>query len=252
MSKSIEKRMWSYENPLKQSALKPVVLHSLERHADDYTPAELAHFSAAELGEMLKLNEMHGKAVLEVARQFPATTVRTRLRPLSHSLLRVDICLDRNFRWNVNVHGHSEPFYVWLEDHEGINILHWSHFTFKSTSSTIDLEFIVPMEASDLQPLTLRVVSDRWVGCEETVPVLVDDLVMPELPAPNTPLLNIPFLPITALQDTTLQATYKPMFTTFNSIQSQAFWTIYHTDINVLLSAPNACGKSTMGDIAVR
>ncbi len=244
--------MWSYENPLKQSKLQQVVLHSLERHADDYTPAELAQLSPADLGEMLKLNELHGKAVLEVARQFPATTVRTRLRPLSHSLLRVDIALDRNFKWNVNVHGHSEPFYVWLEDQEGIDILQWSHINFKSTSSTIDLDFIVPMDASDLRPLTLRIVSDRWVGCEETIPVSVDDLLMPELPAPNTPLLNIPFLPITVLQDTSLQATFSPMFTTFNSIQSQAFWTIYHTNLNVLLSALNASGKSTMGDIACR
>jgi antiviral helicase SLH1 len=252
MSKSIEKRMWSYENPLKQSRLQTVVLHNLERYADEYTPAEIAQFSAADLGELIKMNEKHGQALLTVAKQFPSTAIRTVLRPLSHSLLQVNIAIDRNFEWNTAVHGHSEPFYVWLEDHEGLNILQWCHITLKSSSSTVEVEFIIPVEANDLQPLALRVVSDRWVGSEETLPVPVDDLVMPSVPEPNTPLLNIPLLPINVLQDSNLQTSFSDMFTTFNGMQSQAFWTIYHTAMNVLFSAPNSSGKATFGEIASR
>ncbi len=252
MSKSVEKRMWSYENPLRQTKLQPLVLHNLERFADDYSPAELTHFTAAEIGDLVKLNEKHGQAILTVAKQFPATRTRVALRPMSNTLLRVDIAVERNFDWNTNLHGHSEPCYVWLEDEQGLNILQWAYISFKPSSTTIDLEFIVAIEPESKPPMTLRVISDRWVGCDESITIPLDDLAMPSVPPPATALLNIPFLPITALQDSSIHNALSSMFTTFNGIQSQAFWTIYHTNINVLLSAPNATGKSLLGQIACR
>ena len=42
MSKAIEKRLWPFDQPLKQFPLKADVFHKIELYADDYTPAELA------------------------------------------------------------------------------------------------------------------------------------------------------------------------------------------------------------------
>lgn len=37
----------------------------------------------------------------------------------------------------------------------------------------------------------------------------------------------------------------------FNSVQSQAFHTLYHTDENVLLGAPTGSGKTTVAEICM-
>ena len=51
------------------------------------------------------------------------------------------------------------------------------------------------------------------------------------------------------LDDPALEKLYK--FSHFNSIQTQIFHCLYHTDKNVLLGAPTGSGKTVVAEIAM-
>ena len=74
---------------------------------------------------------------------------------------------------------------------------------------------------------------------------------MPDLRPDNTPLLDVPYLQISCLQEADLERAYRKTISTLNFMQTQAFWTIYHTQMNVLVSAPVGSGKSFLGEMAI-
>lgn len=244
--------MWSYQNPLRQAKLQYTVLHALETHADEYTPEELARMTPEEIGKLIRMNEKHGAAVLAVARQFPTVGVKYDLRPLSHDLLGVRLHLKRNFQWNNAVHGFTEPFWVWIEDGETANIFQHQTVIFKPNSFQIDVEFVVPIRSNIPSTYMVKVLSDRWVGSEEEIEISLENLVMPAEPEPSTPLLSIPYLNLSnVLKNLGFSATCLDRFSSYNNIQSQVFWPLYHSDESILLAAPSGCGKSTISDVAL-
>ncbi|KAL7282501.1 hypothetical protein ACG7TL_003972 [Trametes sanguinea] len=252
MSKAIEKRLWPFEHPLKQFELKADALYNLERWADDYTVAELAQMSAEELGKLLHLNEKHGSAVRDAAKQFPTVRITYNLRPLGADVLKIAVKVERAFNWSNKVHGSAEPFWLWVEDHDGTNILQLSHLIFRQTTDTLDVDFVISISGGTRPPfVTIRFVSDRWQGAEEEVEVPLEDLVMPSLSESHTPRLDIPFLPLSVVQNPPLQDILSRRLAGFNAIQSQAFWSVTRTRLHTLLCAPTACGKSILGQIAV-
>ncbi|KAJ9110457.1 hypothetical protein QFC19_001583 [Naganishia cerealis] len=251
MSKSIEKRLWPFQNPLRQSHLQREIIRNLETYADEFAPIELAAKSALEVGQLIHSNEKHGSAVLNAAKQFPTVDIRYALRPLSNDMLRVEVTLEKRFVWNANVHGGAEPFYVWIEDETGMTIYQSQHVLFRQSTKTIDLEFVVPVLSEIPSNITVRVISDRWVGSEDDMSIDLTNLVMPARKCQYTPLLDLPLLSLNSAFGTSpLRDAYSRLFTTFNPIQTQAFWTLFHTDSNVLLSAPSVSGKSTLVDVA--
>ncbi|KAI9056561.1 Sec63-domain-containing protein [Trametes sanguinea] len=252
MSKAIEKRLWPFEHPLKQFELKADALYNLERWADDYTVAELAEMSAEEIGKLIHLNEKHGSAVRDAAKQFPTARITYNLRPLGADVLKIAVKVDRAFNWSTKVHGSAEPFWLWVEDHDGTNILQLSHLIFRQTTDTLDVDFVISISSGTRPPfVTIRFVSDRWQGAEEEVEVPLEDLVMPSPSESHTPRLDIPFLPLSVIQNPPLQDILSRRLPGFNAIQSQAFWSVARTRLHTLLCAPTACGKSILGQIAV-
>ncbi|KAJ3002623.1 hypothetical protein NUW54_g5749 [Trametes sanguinea] len=251
MSKAIEKRLWPFEHPLKQFELKADALYNLERWADDYTVAELAEMSAEEIGKLIHLNEKHGSAVRDAAKQFPTARITYNLRPLGVDVLKIAVKVERAFNWSTKVHGSAEPFWLWVEDHDGTNILQLSHLIFRQTTDTLDVDFVISISSGTRPPfVTIRFVSDRWQGAEEEVEVPLEDLVMPSPSESHTPRLDIPFLPLSVIQNPPLQDILSHRLPGFNAIQSQAFWSIARTRLHTLLCAPTACGKSILGQIA--
>ncbi|CDO68689.1 hypothetical protein BN946_scf184652.g16 [Trametes cinnabarina] len=252
MSKAIEKRLWPFEHPLKQFELKADVLYNLERWADDYTVAELAEMTAEDIGKLIHLNERHGTAVREAAKQFPTVRITYSLRPLGADVLKIAVKVERAFNWSSRVHGSAEPFWLWVEDHDGTNILQLSHLIFRQTTDYLHVDFVISVpNQTRLPSVTIRFVSDRWQGAEEEVEVSLEDLIMPSPSDSHTPRLDIPFLPLSVVQNPPLQEILSRRILGFNAIQSQAFWSITRTRVHTLLCAPTACGKSVLGQIAV-
>ncbi|KAI0638306.1 Sec63-domain-containing protein [Trametes polyzona] len=252
MSKAIEKRLWPFDNPLKQFELKADVLYKFERWADDYAVAELAEMSAEELGKLLHLNERHGSAVRDAAKQFPTVRITYSLRPLGADVLKIAVKVERAFNWSSKVHGSAEPFWLWVEDHDGTNILQLSHLIFRQTTDILDVDFVISIPSQKRPPsVTIRFVSDRWQGAEEEVEASLEDLVMPSASDSHTPRLDIPYLPLSVIRNPSLQEFLAPRLHGFNAIQSQVFWSVVKTRLHTLLCAPTACGKSVMGHIAI-
>lgn len=251
MSKAIENRMWPFAHPLTQYLSKEV-LYNLQRWADELTVAEIAAQNAAELGRLVHMNERHGAALVNAAKEFPTFALTHALRPLSSDLLKLSIHVSKNFIWSPRRHGSAEPFWLWVEDHEGIEIIQCSSLLFRQNTQALDVDFVIPIRGSKPpSSVNVRFVSDRWMGAEDEVTVLLENLTMPKFSRCHTPLLDLPFLPVATLKETA--SNFSSLhFQTFNSIQTQCFWTLVHTNQNSLICAPTGCGKSTLAMLALR
>ena len=252
LSKAIERRMWPYEHPLAQiTTLHRDTLYNLRRWADDTEVSELRTMDARALGELVHMNERHGSALRDAALMFPTVEASFALRPLSHDLLRVSVHLKPSFEWNSKISGGGEPFYIWIQDEEGINILQWRSVLVRPSTRSIDVDFVIPIGDTIPPSITITSVSDRWLGSDDSRIIPLDHLVMPSAPNDHTQLLDIPYLHISCFNDSALEQSYRGHVDTLNSIQSQVFWSAYHTQYNMLVSAPTASGKSFLGEVAI-
>ncbi|CCM04831.1 uncharacterized protein FIBRA_07024 [Fibroporia radiculosa] len=252
MSKAIEKRLWPFDHPLKQFSLKQDVLYNLERWADNYSVAELAATSANQLGELVRLNEHHGSAIRDAAKQFPTFEITYLLRPLGSDVLKIAVRLSRQFNWSSKVHGSVEPFWVWIEDHKGLTILQLAHLVFRQATDFLDIDFIISIPNGKPPPsVTVRLVSDKWMGAEDEVGIPFDELIMPTSSDCHTPRLDLPFLLPSALHQPILEEIFSKRIHALNSLQTQAFWSFMRTRMHALLCAPTGSGKSTLAYFAI-
>ncbi|KAF9483938.1 Sec63-domain-containing protein [Pholiota conissans] len=252
MSKAVESRMWPFDHPLRQFHLKPETLFSVEKWADEWSLSQLAEFNAADLGKLVHLNETHGQAILNAVRQFPAVKIMYNLRPIAADVLKISLGIHRAFEWNSKVHGSSEPFYVWIEDDDGTTMLQLSQITFHETLDVLGIDFFIPIRNGRPPPfISMRSMSDRWVGAEDTVTIPLSSLVMPSAAAPHTPVLDLPFLSIADIQPSSLWPLFSRQLHTLNALQTQVYWNFIHTSANGLLCAPGGSGKSTLAQMAI-
>jgi antiviral helicase SLH1 len=244
--------MWPYEHPLAQmTTLQRETLHNLRQYADETEITELREMDAQAIGDLIHMNERHGQAIRDAALMFPTVGVEYALRPLSHDLLQISVCVKPLFQWNAKVSSSGEPFYVWIQDEDGIHILQWRSVLIRQTTTKVDIDFLIPLTDKPPNSYTITTASDRWLGSDDSRMVALEGLVMPSSTMDTTPLLDIPYLHISALDDPSLEGMYRPFIQTMNGIQSQAFWTLYHTQANVLVSAPVSSGKSFLGEVAI-
>jgi antiviral helicase SLH1 len=236
---------------MKQFKLSVDVLYNLERWGDDLSPSELASMSASELGTLIHMNEKHGSALKSAAMQFPSAKLTYTLRPLGSELLKISTKVDADFEWNSKVHGGGETFWLWVEDSEEVEIFQCAHLQFRPITTTLDVDFVVPIRDPRPPYLTIRFLSDSWLGAEDEMPVSLDNLVMPSPSLTRTPLLDIPFLPVTALHHPALETLYERRFLVFNGIQTQCFWSAYNSSQHMVIAAPASCGKSIIGHLTI-
>lgn len=244
--------MWPYEHPLAQvTTLHWDTMHNLKQWADDTEVTELRKMDPKAIGELIHMNEWHGTALRDAALMFPTIGVSYALRPLSHDLLQINVHVEPLFKWNAKVSSSTEPFYIWIQDGEGVNILQWRNILLRPSTTSLDIDFVIPIGDSVPPSYAVISASDRWLGSDTQTTISLEALVMPEPPVEQTLLLDIPYLRISCFDDTQLDQSYRAFISTLNSIQSQAFWTFYHTQQNILLSAPLASGKSFLGETAI-
>lgn len=253
ISKAIEKRLWPYAHPLKQfQGLKADVFYNMERYADEYSVAELAGMSATEIGELVHLNERHGTAIRDAAQRFPTIGITHNLRPLGPDVLKISARVTRQFKWDSKVHGSVEPFWLWVEDHEAVTIFQLSHLIFRPTTDALDVDFIISIPNAQPPPsVTIRFVSDKWLGAEDEVLVPFEDLVMPTLTDCHSPRLDLPFFTLDVLRDQVLQDALSTQIRSLNGVQSQIFWSLNNTRLHSLICAPTGSGKSLAGQLVV-
>lgn len=247
MSKAIEKKMWPFHQPLMQFELKNDVLYGLTEYMDDWSPADLAEMDAEELGKLLHLNKQHGEALRTAARQLPAVDLTYKLRPLGSDVLKISVTVTRAFTWNNKLHGSVEPFWLWVEDADGMFILQLTHLLFREKTTSLNVDFVISIQSGTPPPsVTLRFVSDRWMGAEDELSMPLASLKMPQVSTSHTPRLDLPFLPLSAISNPSVDI-FSRQLHGFNAIQTQVFWSLVNTRMNALLAAPTGCGKTALG-----
>ena len=123
-------------------------------------------------------------------------------------------------------------------------ILHYEQFLLKAKFAKEEhyVYFTVPIQEPLPPQYFIRVISERWLWSEATLPISFRHLLLPEKYPPHTELLDLQPLPVSALRNPQFEALYTS-FTHFNPIQTQVFHTLYQTDDNILVGAPTGSGK---------
>lgn len=311
MSLAVEKRLWPFVNPMEQfTDLSLDLLHHLSTWADHLSPMELVEHNANELGVLIHMNHIHGGALLKAAKQFPHADLSVRVQPLTAELLRIQVEATRRFDWIPKLHGQREPFWLWVQDEEGNQILQFTRIAFvgggtgapkagskanaegqssrdhgltranaptrgepstkaeslpnpsssnktstagqrwsTGSSNVIRTDFTIPLRAvtGANKSITIRLISDRWIGAFQDVHISLAGTVFPKPGQPPTPVLELPFLSLNVFKEPKLEAALRDRsILAMNGMQTQAFHSMQHTAQNVLLAGPTANGKSTL------
>lgn len=146
-----------------------------------------------------------------------------------------------------------EPWWILVEDGDQEIILHSEYFLLKQQYRDQDatVSFTVPLQDPLPPQYFIRVISDKWIGAESTLPVSFRELLLPEKYPPPTELLDLAPLPVSALRNARVEALYAKRFKVFNPIQTQVFTCLYNTDDNALVCAPTGSGKTVVAEFAL-
>uniref|UniRef100_A0A1I7XD94 SEC63 domain-containing protein n=1 Tax=Heterorhabditis bacteriophora TaxID=37862 RepID=A0A1I7XD94_HETBA len=172
-------------------------------------------------GELIKMPKM-GKPLYKFIRQFPKLEMTTLIQPITRTTLRIELTITPDFQWDEK---------KFCED-----------------------EHVVKMFVPVFDPLPplyfVRIVSDRWLGSETVLPISFRHLVLPEKYPPPTELLDLQPLPISALNNKQFEDVFRASdIKVFNPIQTQVFRTVYESNDNVLIAAPNGSGKTACAEL---
>lgn len=80
--------------------------------------------------------------------QLPKIQLQANVQPLTRAVLKVDLTVTPDFRWDEKVHGYVEPFWILVEDSDSEHILHYEYFLLKVQNAEEDhfLSFTVPLQ----------------------------------------------------------------------------------------------------------
>ena len=249
--KMVEKKTWASQSPLRQfSNIPEVIARKLEKNSD--IPWERYYdLKAQDLGEMVKIPKM-GKTLYKYVHMFPKLELRAQVLPITRSLLKVDLNITPDFQFDSQVHDFNQLFWIIVEDVNGEKILHHENFSLTSDYASEDhlISFIVPIFEPFPVQYFVKIISDRWIHSETTLPLSFRNLLLPSKFPPPTELLDLQPLPVTAIK----QAKYHKLYShlrQFNPILTQTFSALCEADENVLVCAPSGSSISVCAEFAI-
>lgn len=203
---------------------------------------KLVDMQASEIGFMCR-SQKFGPKIHDLLRRLPYLEVDAFVQPITRGVLRINLSVSCAFQWTDRYHGASEPFWIWVEDGENEFIYHSEQLLLskKQAHEVHKLEFTIPIREPVPPQYYVRVISDRWVGCDSVIALSFQHLMLPYMFPSHTDLFDMHPVPRSALKNPKFERLYKYPF--FNPIQSQVFYQLYHTDSSVLVGAPTGSGK---------
>lgn len=251
---ALERQLHPESHPLTDPrlGLPREIVSKIEYLGDRADLEEMMTMDSNELGDLVHHHRM-GERIASALGKLPHVNMDVQTAPLTRKVLRVNITVTANFTWHDRIHEAVEPFWVWVEDSNSIQILYSQYITFtkKRMSEPIEISCTIPLTDPLPAQILVRAVSDRWLGVDNYLPVSFQHLILPDMNTPETRLLNLRPLSISALQNDVLEAVYSSKFTYFNPLQTQVFHVMYHTSQNVLLGAPTGSGKTVAAELAM-
>jgi len=183
-------------------------------------------------------------------------SIQAQVQPITRSLLRIDLTITPDFRWDEKIHGTAETFWIIVEDVDGEIILFHDQFVLRQRyAESKDNEHYVTLTVPMFEPVPpnyyVSVISDRWLHSETRLPISFKHLILPEKFPQPTPLLELQPLPLSALHNKAFEQIYSSTIQTFNKIQTQVFQALYTQDENVFIGAPTGSGKTICAEFAL-
>lgn len=150
LSKTIDKRLWHDDNPLRQfTILGPELMNKLE--AKNATIPRLRDMRADDIGETIQfeVNSHHscfvtsllsffpghlvhhvrmGQTIKSCVQRFPSISIAASIQPITRTVLRVRLTIRSEFEWHDKLHGNTEPWWIWVEDPDRQHIYHSEYF----------------------------------------------------------------------------------------------------------------------------
>ncbi|RSH79448.1 DEIH-box ATPase [Apiotrichum porosum] len=249
LCKMVERRMWKSMSPLRQfPRVRQEIITRAERK--EFPWYRYFDLDAAELGELVGLPKS-GQLIESLVHKFPRLDLQAHVLPLTRSLLKINVTITPDFQWDHDIHGHTQAFWIMVEDVDGEKILFHDSFLLRERFATDEHYVTITVPISEPVPPNyyISVISDRWLQSETRLPVSFQHLIRPEPFPPHTPLLELQPLPVSALHNKAFEALYP--FDSFNKIQTQVFQALFTTDDNVLIGAPTGSGKTFCAEFAL-
>jgi len=251
--KMVDKKMWSSQTPLRHFKgvnVNEDILKKVEKK--DLSWERLYDLSSNDVGELIRFPKM-GKTIHKLIHQFPKLDLSAYVQPITRSCLMVELTITPDFQWEQKFHSRTEPFWIFVEDVNSEQILHYELFLLKESGAEEEhtLNFTVPISEPLPPQYFIRVISDKWIAAETLLPVSFRHLILPEKYQPHTELLDLQPLPVTALRYEEAEVALYSELKTFNPLQTQTFDALYTKDENVLVCATAASGKILCAEFAI-
>lgn len=265
--KMVERKIWGSQSPLRQfNTIPEIIIRKLEKNSDILWD-RYYDLKPQDLGEMVKIPKM-GKTLHKYVHMFPKLSLDVHVLPITRGLLKVMLTITPDFQYDTNVHEAAQLFWILIEDGDGETVLHYEPFILRGQYCTIDhiVDFVVPLSDPLPPQYFIKVISDRWMHSDVTIPVSFKHLILPSKYPPCTELLDLQPLPTSVVKvvrdkndllKTPLYETlyrdseYGVVVEQFNPIQTQSFSSLYETDENVLICAPSGSGKTVCAEFAI-
>jgi len=179
--------------------------------------------------------------------------LQAQVQPITRSLIRIDLNIIPDFRWDEKIHGTAETFHILVEDVDGEIVLFHDIFVLRQryAENEHSVTITVPMFEPVPPNYYISLVSDHWLHAETRLPISFKHLILPEKFPPPTPLLDMQPLPLSALKEEEFEKIYSSTIKTFNKIQTQVFEALYNSDENVFIGAPTGSGKTICAEFAL-
>ncbi|KAH9039430.1 Sec63-domain-containing protein [Lactarius deliciosus] len=251
MCKMVEKRMWSSMTPLRQfKGVPPEIIRKAE--GKQFPWYRYFDLTPPEIGELLGIPNA-GRLVHRLVHSFPKLQLQAQVQPITRTLLRIDLSIVPDFRWDEKIHGSAETFLIMVEDVDGEIILFSDSFVLRQryAEDEHNVTITVPMFEPVPPNYYISVIADRWLHAETRLPISFKHLILPEKFPQPTALLDLQSLPLSALHNKEFEAIYSSTLKTFNKIQTQVFQALYTSDENVFIGAPTGSGKTICAEFAL-
>lgn len=225
IAKTIDSRMWWFKMPLRQfgNEFKETIMQAFEtkfsksRRFGFEQTLSLLDMQAGEVGVIAKCKADGGRKIQRFVTMLPKFKVDYTIKPITGSVLRFHIQLEADFKWDSRWHGSVQIFWMWLED--GDKVHHQEQFILpqKTFQEPKGFDFSIPHFGASNKQYLIRVMSDRWVGVEQLIPVPMNEIQVPNEKTPYTDLFDLSPLPTTALNNPKYEQLYTK-FETFNPV----------------------------------
>lgn len=252
LCKMVERRLWLSNSPFRQF---PNVPGDVIKRTEASQLPWSKYFdldSPAEVGQVIRLDSK-GSMVYQMLQQFPRLHVDARFRPITPSLLRIELAITPEFtEWNRDIHGTALTYLLTVEDGDGESILFSDYFILRERYFNSEephyVDFTVPISEPIPPNYFVSLISEKWLHCESRIVLPFNHLVLPEKFPAHTPIYDMEPVSVSSLGKK-----FKSLFDFdfFNKIQTQTFHALFNTDDSVFIGASGGNGKIVCGELAL-